>query len=69
MLIFLLACVPCLSYLTSFKVGRYARVSTYEQQTPALQCDAMAAYATQRGWSIVITVEEVGAGVNDGIAS
>ena len=32
---------------------------------PALQCDAMAAYATQRGWSIVITVEEVGAGVNE----
>ena len=27
-----------------------------------LQRDAMAAYATQRGWSIVTIVEEVGSG-------
>lgn len=46
----------------TMKVGLYARVSTQEQQTLTLQRDAMAAYATQRGWSIVTIVEEVGSG-------
>jgi putative DNA-invertase from lambdoid prophage Rac len=48
----------------TMKVGLYARVSTQEQQTLTLQRDAMAAYATQRGWSIVTIVEEVGSGGN-----
>ena len=46
------------------KVGLYARISTHEQQTLALQRDAMVAYATQRGWSIVTIVEEIGSGGN-----
>ena len=48
----------------TMKVGLYARVSTQEQQTLTLQRDAMAAYAMQRGWSIVTIVEEVGSGGN-----
>ena len=47
------------------KVGCYARVSTCEQQTLTLQRDAMAAYAQQRDWSIVLMVEEVGSGASE----
>jgi putative DNA-invertase from lambdoid prophage Rac len=47
------------------KLGLYARVSTHEQQTLALQRDAMMAYAQQRQGSIVLTVEEVGSGVRE----
>src|SRR6266849_9861955 len=44
------------------KIGCYARVSTQDQQTLPLQRDAIAAYAQQRGWSIVATITEVGSG-------
>jgi putative DNA-invertase from lambdoid prophage Rac len=47
------------------KLGLYARVSTHEQQTLGLQRDAMAAYAQQRQETVVLTVEEVGSGVNE----
>ena len=46
-------------------MGLYARVSTHDQQTLALQQEAMVAYARQRGGSIVMTVEEVGSGVSE----
>jgi DNA invertase Pin-like site-specific DNA recombinase len=39
------------------KIGCYARVSTQDQQTLPLQRDAIAAYAQQRGWSIVVTIK------------
>jgi DNA invertase Pin-like site-specific DNA recombinase len=42
------------------RLGLYARVSTHEQQTLALQRDAMTAYAQQRRGSIVLTVEDIG---------
>ena len=44
------------------KIGCYARVSTQDQQTLPLQRDAMAAYAQQRGWSIIVAITEVGSG-------
>ena len=47
------------------KMGLYARVSTHDQQTLALQQEAMVAYARQRGGAIVLTVEEVGSGVSE----
>lgn len=47
------------------KLGCYARVSTHEQQTLTLQRDAMAAYAQQRGWPIVLMVEEVSSGARE----
>jgi putative DNA-invertase from lambdoid prophage Rac len=47
------------------KLGLYARVLTHEQQTLALQREAMTAYAQQRHGSIVLTVEEVGTGVSE----
>src|SRR5262245_27305708 len=47
------------------KVGLYARVSTHDQQTLTLRREAMAAYAMQRGWSIVMMVEEVNSGASE----
>jgi DNA invertase Pin-like site-specific DNA recombinase len=45
-----------------FRVGLYARVSTNEQQTLAMQSRAMREYAAQRGWTIVLQVREVNSG-------
>jgi putative DNA-invertase from lambdoid prophage Rac len=47
------------------KLGLYASVSTHEQQTLALQRDAMTAYAQQRRGSIVLTVEDIGSEVSE----
>jgi putative DNA-invertase from lambdoid prophage Rac len=47
------------------KLGLYARVSTHEQQTLALQREAMTAYARQRRGAIVLTVEDIGSGVSE----
>jgi DNA invertase Pin-like site-specific DNA recombinase len=47
------------------KLGCYARVSTHEQQTLTLQRDAMITYAQQRGWTIVVMVEEVSSGARE----
>jgi DNA invertase Pin-like site-specific DNA recombinase len=44
------------------KMGLYARVSPHDQQTLALQRDALGAYAQQRSGAIVTVVEDVGAG-------
>jgi len=45
-----------------FRVGLYARVSTHDQQTLALQLRAMREYAAKRGWTIAVQVKEVGSG-------
>jgi len=47
------------------KMGLYARVSTHDQQTLALQRNAMVAYAQQRRGAIVAVVEDVGSGVHE----
>ena len=47
------------------KVGLYARVSTHDQQTLALQCETMAAYVQQRAWEITVRVEEIGSGASE----
>ena len=49
----------------TLKMGLYARVSTHDQQTLALQRNAMVAYAQQRRGAIVAVVEDVGSGVNE----
>jgi DNA invertase Pin-like site-specific DNA recombinase len=46
-------------------LGLYARVSTHDQQTLALQRNAMVAYAQQRRGAIVTVVEDIGAGVHE----
>jgi putative DNA-invertase from lambdoid prophage Rac len=47
------------------RAGLYARVSTHDQQTLPLQLAAMREHAERRGWTVVITVEDVGSGVRD----
>ena len=45
-----------------FRAGLYARVSTNDQQTLAMQNRAMRQYAARRGWTIAVQVREVGSG-------
>ena len=45
-----------------FRAGLYARVSTNDQQTLALQNRAMREYAARRGWTIAMQVREVNSG-------
>src|SRR6476661_9690896 len=45
-----------------FRAGLYARVSTNDQQTLAMQSRAMREYAARRGWTITVQVREVGSG-------
>ena len=45
-----------------FRVGLYARVSTHDQQTLAMQNRAMREYAARRGWTVVMQVREVNSG-------
>src|SRR5215472_626516 len=44
------------------RAGLYARVSTNDQQTLAMQTRAMREYAARRGWTIALQVREVGSG-------
>lgn len=45
-----------------FRAGLYARVSTNDQQTLAMQNRAMREYAACRGWKIALQVREVNSG-------
>jgi DNA invertase Pin-like site-specific DNA recombinase len=45
-----------------FRVGLYARVSTEDQHTLALQNRAMREYAARRGWKVVLQVRDVNSG-------
>jgi len=45
-----------------FRAGLYARVSTDDQQTLAMQNRAVREYATRRGWTIAIQVREANSG-------
>ncbi len=49
-----------------FRAGLYARVSTNDQQTQAMQHRAMREYAARRGWMIAVEVREVNSGDGDG---
>src|SRR5215831_1629882 len=45
-----------------FRAGLYARVSTNDQQTLAMQNRAMRDYVARRGWTIALQVREVNSG-------
>lgn len=47
------------------RVGLYARVSTHDQQTLPLQLSAMREHAEHRGWTVAMSVEDVGSGVRE----
>ena len=48
-----------------FRAGLYARVSTNDQQTLAMQNRAMREYAGRRGWMIALQVREVNSGATN----
>src|SRR5580658_1632432 len=45
-----------------FRIGLYARVSTFDQHTIPLQVRALREYVARRGWTIALQVKEVGSG-------
>jgi DNA invertase Pin-like site-specific DNA recombinase len=45
-----------------FRVGLYARVSTEDQHTLAMQNRAMREYTARRGWTVVMQVRDVNSG-------
>src|ERR1044072_2718159 len=45
-----------------FRAGLYARVSTNDQQTLAMQSRAMREYVARRGWTTAMQVREVSSG-------
>jgi putative DNA-invertase from lambdoid prophage Rac len=45
-----------------FRAGLYARVSTNDQQTLAMQHRAMREYAARRGWTVALQIREVSSG-------
>jgi DNA invertase Pin-like site-specific DNA recombinase len=47
------------------RVAFYARISTHDQHTLAMQMDAMHEFATRRGWTVIDTVEEIASGAKD----
>jgi len=47
------------------RAALYARVSTHDQQTLAMQMDTMHEFATRRGWTVIATVEEIASGAKD----
>ena len=47
------------------RAALYARVSTHDQQTLAMQRDALHEFATRRGWTVIDTVEEIASGAKD----
>jgi putative DNA-invertase from lambdoid prophage Rac len=49
-------------HLKMFRVGLYARVSTFDQHTIPLQIRALREYAARRDWTIAMQVKEVGSG-------
>jgi putative DNA-invertase from lambdoid prophage Rac len=52
-------------FVSPMRAALYARVSTHDQQTLAMQIDAMHEFATRRGWTIIATVEEIASGAKD----
>ena len=47
------------------RAALYTRVSTHDQQTLAMQRDALQEFATRRGWTVIDTVEEIASGAKD----
>ncbi len=47
------------------RVALYARVSTHDQHTLAMQIDAMREFATRRHWTVTDAVEEIASGAKD----
>ena len=51
--------------MSPMRVALYARISTHDQHTLAMQMDAMHEFTTRRGWTVIDTVEEIASGAKD----
>jgi putative DNA-invertase from lambdoid prophage Rac len=47
------------------RAALYARVSTHDQHTLAMQMDALREFATRRGWTVTDAVEEIASGAKN----
>src|ERR1700740_2214219 len=52
-------------FVSPMRAALYARVSTHDQQTLAMQRDALHEFATRRGWTVIATVGEIASGAED----
>src|SRR5437879_2610268 len=52
-------------FVSPMRVALYARISTHDQHTLAMQMDAMHEFTTRRGWTVIDTVEEIASGAKD----
>jgi|SoiMethySBSTD1v2_1073268.scaffolds.fasta_scaffold2624048_1 DNA invertase Pin-like site-specific DNA recombinase len=52
-------------FVSPLRVALYARVSTHDQQTLAMQMDTMREFAIRRGWIVTDAIEEIGSGAKD----
>ena len=52
-------------FVSPMHAALYARVSTHDQQTLAMQIESMREYATRRGWMITEALEEIASGAKD----
>src|SRR5215468_214380 len=52
-------------FVSPMRAALYARVSTHDQHTLAMQRDALHEFATRRGWTVIATVEEIASGAKD----
>ena len=52
-------------FVSPLRVALYARVSTHDQQTLAMQMDAMREFATRCGWTVTDAIEVIGSGATD----
>ena len=52
-------------FVSPMRAALYARVSTHDQHTLAMQMDAMHEFATRRGWMVTDAVEEIASGAKD----
>ena len=52
-------------FVSPMRTALYARVSTRDQQTLAMQRDVMHEFATRRGWTVIATVEEIASGAKN----
>jgi predicted site-specific integrase-resolvase len=46
------------SFVSPMRAALYARVSTHDQHTLAMQMDTLREFATRRGWTVTDAVEK-----------
>src|SRR5437879_4108583 len=52
-------------FVSPMRAALYARVSTHDQHTLAMQLDALREFATRRHWTVADAIEEIASGATD----